>query len=56
VAPIAGVAIAWLDLGLVSRRFPRIRALPVVPEIADHIAYATIVGAVLERRRGRSGR
>ena len=56
VAPIAGLGIAVLDLGVVGRRFPRIRALPVLPQIADHLAYATVVGAVLERRRSRSGR
>jgi hypothetical protein len=56
VAPIAGLGIAALDLGVVGRRFPRIRALPVLPQIADHLAYATVVGVVLEHRRSRSGR
>jgi hypothetical protein len=56
VAPIAGLGIALLDLGVVGRRFPRIRALRMLPQIADHLAYATVVGAVLERRRSRSGR
>jgi hypothetical protein len=51
VAPIAGLGIAALDLGVVGRRFPRIRALPVLPQIADHLAYAVVVAAVLERRR-----
>jgi hypothetical protein len=50
-AAAAGVAIAALDLGVVGRRFPRIRALPLVPQILDHVAYAVTVGAVLERRR-----
>jgi len=45
----AGLAIAALDLGLVGRRFERIRALPLLPQIADHIAYGAIVGAVLRR-------
>ena len=56
VAPVAGLGIAALDLGVVGRRFPRIRALPVLPQIADHLAYATVVGAVLEHRRSRPGR
>ena len=47
----AGLAIAALDLGVVGRRFPRIRALALVPQILDHVAYAVVVGAVLERRR-----
>ena len=46
----AGLAIAALDLGVVGRRFPRIRALPLVPQVLDHVAYAVTVGAVLERR------
>ena len=48
----AGLAIAALDLGLVGRRFPRIRALPLGPQLADHALYGAAVGAVLARRRG----
>jgi hypothetical protein len=51
-AAAAGLAIATLDLGLVGRRFERIRALPLVPQALDHVAYAVTVAAVLERRRG----
>lgn len=50
VAGAAGLAIAALDLGLVGRRHPRIRALPGVPQIADHVAYALAVGWVLRQR------
>lgn len=50
----AGLAIAALDLGVVGRRFPRIRALPLAPQIADHVAYALTVAAVLRHRRERS--
>ena len=50
----AGLAIAGLDLGVVGRHFDRIRALPQPPQVADHVAYAITVGAVLQRRR--SGR
>jgi hypothetical protein len=46
---VAGLAIAALDLGVVGRRFPRIRALPLGPQLADHIAYGAVVGAVLAR-------
>lgn len=57
----AGLAVAALDLGVVGRRFPAIRALPVVPQLADHAAYGASVAAVvsvLRRRRtgGRRGR
>jgi hypothetical protein len=48
---VAGLAIAVLDLGLVARRFPRVRALPLLPQLADHAAYGATVAAVLERRR-----
>lgn len=51
----AGAAIAALDLGLLAhgpagRRWPLIRALPVGPQIADHLAFGAIAGAVLARR------
>jgi hypothetical protein len=37
---------------VIGRRFPRIRALALLPQILDHVAYAVTVGAVLERRGG----
>lgn len=46
----AGLAIAAVDLGVVGRRFPRIRALPAAPQVADHVLYGTIVGAALASR------
>src|SRR4051794_5366039 len=52
----AGLAIAALDLELVGRAFPRIRALPQGRQWADHVAYGLAVGAVVRRRRlARSG-
>jgi hypothetical protein len=52
----AALAIAALDLELVGRAFPRIRALPQGRQWADHVAYGLAVGAVVRRRRrGRSG-
>jgi hypothetical protein len=50
----AGLAIAALDLGLIGRRFPRIRALPTAPQVADHLAYGATVGAVLSLLSRRS--
>jgi hypothetical protein len=55
----AGLAIAALDLGVVARRVPRlepIRRLPVLPQVADHIAFGAIVGAVLAARARRRPR
>jgi hypothetical protein len=49
---VAGICIAALDLGLIGRPLPRIRALPLLPQVADHIAFGATVGYVLERRRG----
>jgi len=47
----AGLAIAGLDLGVIGRRFPRIRTLRPVPQVADHLAFGLVVGWVLKRRR-----
>jgi hypothetical protein len=51
---LAGLAIAAVDLGLIGRRFPRIRALPVLPQVADHLLYGAVTGMVLSQQvRGR---
>jgi hypothetical protein len=47
----AGLLIAALDLGIVGRRFERIRELRTAPQVLDHLAYAATVGCVLSRRR-----
>jgi hypothetical protein len=47
----AGLAIAALDLGLVGRVLPRIRSLPLAPQLADHAVYGGTVAFVLARRR-----
>jgi hypothetical protein len=49
----AALGIAALDLGLIGRRFPRIHALPALPQLADHLAYGLTVGAVLDLRAQR---
>ena len=46
----AGLAIAALDLGVVGRRFGRVRALPLGAQVLDHVAYGAVVGLVLGRR------
>jgi hypothetical protein len=46
---LAGLVIAGIDLGLLGRRWPRIRALPPVPQVADHVAFGALVGAVVSR-------
>lgn len=52
-ATLAGLGIAALDLAVIGRRFPRIRALPQIPQVLDHLAYGAVVGAVLTARRRR---
>lgn len=47
---VAGLAIAALDLGLLGRRFERVRALPLAPQLADHALYGASVALVLRRR------
>ena len=46
-----GLAIAAFDLGVMGRRLPRIRALPLGPQVADHLAYGVIAAACIERSR-----
>jgi hypothetical protein len=50
---LAGLVIAGIDLGVFSRRRRRIRSLPLLPQIADHVAYGALVGVVLSRTRAR---
>jgi len=50
-----GAAIAAVDLGVLAhgplgRRWPLIRALPVGPQVADHLAFGAVAGAVLHCR------
>ncbi|HET9143183.1 hypothetical protein [Actinophytocola sp.] len=44
---LAGAAIAALDLGVAGRRLPMIRALPVVPQVLDHLVYGAVAAALL---------
>jgi hypothetical protein len=44
---VAGAAIAAVDLGLVGRRYPALRALPLLPQLADHVAFGAIAGRLL---------
>ena len=47
---LAGLAIAALDLGVVGRRFPKVAALPLGPQLADHVAYGVTVAWDLRGR------
>jgi hypothetical protein len=44
---LAGLAIAALDLGVAGRAFPRVRALPLLPQLADHAVFGAFAGHFL---------
>jgi hypothetical protein len=44
---LAGAAVAALDLGVVARRYPAIRALPQGPQWADHLVFGAVVGGTV---------
>jgi hypothetical protein len=46
---LAGLAVAALDLGVAARSFPRVRALPLGPQLADHAAFGAIAAVLLDR-------
>lgn len=46
---VAGLAIAALDLGVVGRRYPAIRRLPLPPQLADHALFGAVAGALTPR-------
>ena len=48
---LAGLAIAGLDLAVLGRFFPPIKALPQGRQWADHVAFGLAVGVVLQNRR-----
>jgi len=54
VGVVAGAVIAAVDLGLLAhgpagRRWPLVRALPVGPQVADHVLFGGIAAAVVRR-------
>jgi hypothetical protein len=44
---VAGLAIGALDLALAARLFPRVRALPLGPQFADHAVFGAIAARLL---------
>lgn len=49
-AGVAALLIAGLDLLLIGRHIPSIRALALGPQIADHLAFTLLLALVLDRR------
>lgn len=50
----AGAAMGLVNVGLIGRRIPAIRALPFGRQIADNVAFGVIFAAVADR--GNDGR
>lgn len=50
---MAGLGIAALDIVVIGGRIPAIRRLPVWPQVADHVAFGALAGAMLGAPRDR---
>jgi hypothetical protein len=46
----AGLAIGVINVGIIGRRFPAIKALPLIPQLADNTAFGVVFAAVADRR------
>jgi hypothetical protein len=51
----AGAAIHVLDLEVIGRRIPAMRALPRPAQLADHLAFGALVAVTSSRSGGRVG-
>jgi hypothetical protein len=46
---VAGLAIGVINVGVIGRRFPAIRELPLVPQLADNVAFGVVFAAIVDR-------
>lgn len=46
---VAGLAIGLFNLGVIGRRFPAIRALALIPQLADNIAFGAVFALIVDR-------
>ena len=46
---VAGLAIGVVNVGVIGRRFPAISALPLAPQLADHVVFGTLFAVVVDR-------
>jgi hypothetical protein len=44
-----GLVIGVINVGVIGRRFPAIAALPLVPQLADNVAFAALFAFVVDR-------
>jgi hypothetical protein len=45
----AGLAIGVINVGVIGRRFAAIAALPLVPQLADNVAFGAVFAFVVDR-------
>lgn len=45
----AGLAIGVVNVGVIGRRFPAIRTLPLVPQLADNLAFGAVFAFIVDR-------
>jgi hypothetical protein len=45
----AGLALGIVNIGLIGRRFPAIAALPLLPQLADNVAFGALFAFVVDR-------
>ena len=45
----AGLAIGVVNVGVLGRCFPKIRALPLAPQVADNVAFGAVFALVADR-------
>lgn len=45
----AGLVIGTINVGVIGRSFPAIRALPLVPQIADNVMFGAVFAVTLDR-------
>ena len=45
----AGLGIGVINVGVIGRRFPEIAALPLIPQLADNVAFGAVFAFVVDR-------
>jgi hypothetical protein len=45
----AGLLLGLINLGLIGRKYPAVAALPLLPQLADNVAFGIIFAAVVDR-------
>ena len=45
----AGLAIGAINVGVIGRRYPAIARLPLVPQLADNVAFGALFAFIVDR-------